>query len=321
MIDTHYDLLSICYTCYIKNDYSKIEKFAEEINKSGVKCIFANLFFESLEEMKEELDPNYYNKNVSILYMFKISKAILENYLPDIDFIYSIEGCDYLETEDLESLYNEGLRAILLVWNNDCKYGSGNRSNNGLTKKGREFLNKAIDLGIGIDLSHANIPTFFGMIDVIKENQVQGKEVICYASHSNARTLHEKPRNLNDEQLMAIKEVGGLVGLLSNVYFVSKTPKISQQEKNDKYLEHIKYVSNILGKDKVMLSTDDMRYMKDVDPAFNYSSIFDYSKLLEENEKLLLSYYDEEDTNNILYNNAYKNIVIRLLNKNRRNIK
>lgn len=321
MIDTHYDLLSICYTCYIKKDYTKIEKFANEIKVSGVKCIFANLFFESIDEMREELDPNYYNESVSIIEMFKISKMILESYLPDIDFIYSIEGCDYLEIEELEPLYNEGLRAILLVWNNDCKYGSGNRSNNGLTQKGREFLNKAISLGIGIDLSHANIKTFFDMIDVIKENQSQGKEVICYASHSNVRALHEKPRNLNDEQLHALKEVGGLVGLLSNVYFVSTNPNISQEEKNTKYLEHIKYASNILGKDKVMLSTDDMRYMKDIDPAFNYSSIFDYSKLLKENKQLLLSHYTEEDTNNILYNNAYNSIVNKLLNNNKKRIK
>ena len=44
MIDTHYDLLSICYKCYLLNDYSLIEKYSKEIIESKVKCIFANLF-------------------------------------------------------------------------------------------------------------------------------------------------------------------------------------------------------------------------------------------------------------------------------------
>ena len=72
MVDTHYDLLTICYVCYLKNDYSKIEKIAQDINNNlgNIKCIFANLYFMSEEEMKEELDINYYNKNVSILDMF-----------------------------------------------------------------------------------------------------------------------------------------------------------------------------------------------------------------------------------------------------------
>ena len=40
MVDTHYDLLTICYNCYLKKDYSKIESIANEIKSSGVKCIF-----------------------------------------------------------------------------------------------------------------------------------------------------------------------------------------------------------------------------------------------------------------------------------------
>ena len=29
MVDAHYDLLSICYTCYLKNDYTKIQEIAK----------------------------------------------------------------------------------------------------------------------------------------------------------------------------------------------------------------------------------------------------------------------------------------------------
>ena len=78
MVDAHYDLLSICYVCYLKNDYTKIEEISKKIKNNNIKCIFASLYFMSIDEMQEELHENYYNPEVSILTMFKISKQILE---------------------------------------------------------------------------------------------------------------------------------------------------------------------------------------------------------------------------------------------------
>ena len=318
MVDTHYDLLSICYACYLKNDYTEIEKIAKKIKVDGdIKSIFANLYFMSKEEMKEELHPFYYNKNISILEMFKISKNILENYLPDIDFIYSIEGCDYLNIEDLEYLYNEGLKSIILVWNNENKYASGNRTDKGLTLDGINFINKAIELGIGIDLSHANLNTFYGLIEVIKENKQNGKDVICYASHSNSKELCDRNRNLNYDQLKKIKEIDGLVGVFSNRNFITLNKFLTKQEQQLEYLKHIIYISNIIGVDNVMISTDDMSFCGHLDYEYYELPIFDYSNISSETKELLLKYFNEEDTNKILYKNAYSKIIDKLNNKKR----
>lgn len=318
MVDTHYDLLSICYACYLKNDYTEIEKIAKKIKVDGdIKSIFANLYFMSKEEMKEELHPFYYNKNISILEMFKISKNILENYLPDIDFIYSIEGCDYLNIEDLEYLYNEGLKSIILVWNNENKYASGNRTDKGLTLDGINFINKAIELGIGIDLSHANLNTFYGLIEVIKENKQNGKDVICYASHSNSKELCDRNRNLNYDQLKKIKEIDGLVGVFSNRNFITLNKFLTKQEQQLEYLKHIIYISNIIGVDNVMISTDDMSFCGHLDYEYYELPIFDYSNISSETKELLLKYFNEEDTNKILYKNAYSKIIDKLNDKKR----
>lgn len=314
MVDTHYDLLSICYKCYIDNDYSKIEKFSKEIISSGVKCIFANLYFMSKKEMIYELGANYYREDVSILDMFKISKAILEKYLPNIEFIYSIEGCDYLSIDDLEPLYNEGLRSLLLVWNEENKYGSGNRSDKGLTNEGRLFINKAIELGIGIDLSHANEPTFYGIIEVVKDYINKGKDVLCYASHSNSRKLHDRPRNLTDDELYALKSVNGYVGLLSNSHFISCGHTAPKDIQRKKYIEHILYVGSIIGFDKVMLSTDNMMFMADYDLEYGLVGIFNYSNIKDEIEVELLKYFDSNIKDNILFNNAYT--IVNKLNNN-----
>lgn len=314
MVDTHYDLLSICYVCYLKNDYTKIEEITKKIksNKEDIKCIFANLYFMSKEEMKEELHENYYKSNISVLDMFKISKQILENYLPEIEFIYSIEGCDYIDIKELELLYEEGLRSILLVWNTENKYGSGNRTDKGLTKEGIEFLNKAIELGIGIDLSHANLNTFYGMIEVIKYNKEIGNEVVCYASHSNSKTLCDRQRNFNDEQLKMIKEVGGLVGIFSNRNFITQNYTLSKEKQKLEYLKHIIYISSIVGIDNIMLSTDDMSFCGEIDSDYYELPVFDYSNLTVENRELLLNYFCSQKANKILYENAYNKIINKL---------
>ena len=310
MIDTHYDLLSICYKCYLLNNYSLIENISKEILSSGVKGVFANLYFLSEEEMKDELHPKYYDKNVSILEMFKISKNILLKYLPNTEFIFSIEGCDYVRISDLDDLYNEGLRAVALVWNNENIYGSGNRTNKHLTEKGKEFLNKCIDLGIGIDLSHANDETLFDIIDLIKNSN---KKVICFASHSNSRELWNIKRNLTDKQLEAIKEINGYVGVISNINFIN-TFDNSFERKSKEYLNHIIHIANIVGKDKVMLSTDDMRFYAEYNPEYLERPIYEYKNIKNSIEKELLTYFNKTDTNNILYNNAHK-IINELIEK------
>lgn len=316
MIDTHYDLLSICYQCYLNNDYTKIENIANEIrnNKGNLKGIFANLYFMSKEEMIEELGENYYQENVSVLEMFKISKSILEKYLPDVEFIYSIEGCDYIKVEELDELYQEGLRSIILVWNNKNIYGSGNRSNIGLTEKGVELLNHAIDLGLGLDLSHANQNTFYDMINLIKYNKLEAKEVICYASHSNSRKLCGRERNLTDDQLLALKQVGGLVGIFSNTNFIISNIDVDSETKRKAYIDHVLYITDMIGVDNVMLSTDDMRYCG-IEGMYGLP-IYDYNTICNDVKMDLLNRFNEFDTDKIMYKNAQK--IMNKLNYNKK---
>ena len=155
-------------------------------------------------------------------------------------------------------------------------------------------------------MSHANDKTFYDMIDVIKENQKQGHKVICYASHSNSRKLYNRSRNLTDNQILALKEVGGLIGIFSNKNFVSN------DNYKDKYLEHIIYVSNLIGVDNVMLSTDDMRFMGDYDKYYLESPIFNYGNIASEVKILLMKHFSIDDTNKIMLSNCYNKIINKL---------
>lgn len=288
MIDMHNDLLTLAYLCYLKNDYSKLLEFNDLIKKNNTKGIVANLYFMSYEEMNDELGYNYFDKNVSILDMFKVSKDILNKYIPDIDYLYSIEGCDYLNITDLKLLKEAGLNSILLVWNNPNKYGSGIRDNYGLTAEGIEFIKEAMRLNLCIDVSHANKNTCMDILNIIKSYNYN----LVIASHSNINSIFSHPRNLDDEELNMLKSVNGYLGLVS-VNIFSKDI--------DEYIEHIKYAVEILGIDNVLISTD---YMDFVYPPLSKIKLFNYSEESIILKERLKKYYNEDEIDKILYKNG-----------------
>lgn len=311
MIDLHFDLLTKLYTSYLENDFTYIEEFCNYLSKNNVSGIIANMCFMSQEEMKEEYHEKYFDKNISVIEMFKVVKSLIYKYVnTDVDVIMSIEGCDYIDINDLEILYNLGLRAILPVWNEKNKYGSGNRSKDGLTLEGKKFLLKAFELGIGVDLSHANEKTFNDICELAKIAKTIKLNPIIYASHSNVFSLCDRDRNLKDDQLLKIKELDGLVGLFSHRNFIYKN---SLQNKTDnelvkqKYLDHIIYLEKLFGGiDNIAVSTDDMTFCADKDPEYLECPIFNYKNIKNELEQLLEKRYSKEEIKKILYNNSKK---------------
>lgn len=304
MIDMHYDILSVLYHCYKREDYSYIEKWAKNYNDSNVKGVIANLYFMNEEEMKEEFG-NYYEE-INVVDMFKVTVSLFKKYLPNTLVIFSIEGCDYIKnTDELEELYNLGLRNILLVWNNPNKYGSGNRSDMGLTDEGKTFLIKAIDLGISIDLSHMNKNTFYDTVSLLREQKMLGKKVKVIVSHSNCYDIYNHERNLDDNQIRAIKEFNPVMGLVSYGPFIYNS--LDKEVLKNKYLEHIERVISILGIDRVGVSTDDMTFANSLFND-NYEQVFDYANVKKELTKLLSKKYNKEEIEKILYQNIFNKL-------------
>ena len=303
MIDLHHDLLSIMYYSYLRNDYTYLKEWLNNFSNNNVSGLLANLYYMSPEEMQEEMG----NVEINVLEMFKKSTSLFKEYLPNENVIYSIEGCDYIkDINELEELYNLGLRNILLVWNSPNKYGSGNRGDYGLTDLGKEFLIKAIDLGISIDMSHMNKKTFYDTIELIKEEKRKGKQVKVLASHSNCYEICHHQRNLDDEQLKALKEVNGLLGLVSYVPFV----KDAEDERDPKevYLSHIEHAISILGIDNVGVSSDDMTFADALFQEYYGDMVFDYSLIKEELKALLQTKYSDTDIEKIMFKNSQERI-------------
>ena len=316
MFDTHYDLLTKLYISYLRNDFDYVDNWIKYYNTENVTGLIANLCFESEKEMREDYDKDYYHPGDSVIEIFKTAVGLLKERLSEnITVFTSIEGCDYLNDEnDLVELKKLGLDAILPVWNCKNKFGSGNRSEDGLTSLGERLISKAVELGIGIDLSHTNEQTFWDIINYIKRNNLNA---IVYASHSNSRSLAESKRNLTDEQIKAIVDLGGFVGLLSNSNFVEPgsykqrearrgKPEYYEyiEHQKEKYIEHIKHVQELAGSvDNICVATDDMGFCEDPNlvecPIFNYETV---AKDLR--SKLVAAGYKEDEINKIMYENA-----------------
>lgn len=171
-----------------------------------------------------------------------------------IGFLTLMEGADPIqEPKELNDFYERGVRIIGLTWNDQNQYASGNNTDSGLTKEGLELIKRMNDLRITLDLSHLNEKCFWEAIELC--------ETIPIASHSNARSLTNHPRNLEDDQLRAISERGGVIGLvLYNHFLKTNCENPTCGEENRTTLEdifaHGDYIINLCGEDHVGIGSD-----------------------------------------------------------------
>jgi len=136
----------------------------------------------------------------------------------------------------VDLLYQYGVRYAGLTWNEENALATGidGDKERGITQKGIEVIAKMEELGILLDVSHLNEKSFW---DVCK---VATKPFI--ASHSNAYKLCQHPRNLKDEQIKAIAQSGGVIGLNSwNKSVDVENPSI------ERLADHVEHIINLVG--------------------------------------------------------------------------
>jgi len=78
---------------------------------------------------------------------------------------------------------------------------------NGLSDLGRDLVNSLNDHGIMVDVSHTGKETMMQAADLSRAPII--------ASHSGVKAVADSPRNLDDEQLRKIAEVGGVAQMVA----------------------------------------------------------------------------------------------------------
>jgi len=164
--------------------------------------------------------------------------------------VIGLEGAEALEGElgTLRMFYRLGVRLLTVAWSrrNQAADGVGEaRTGGGLTNFGLQMVEECNKLGILLDISHL-APA--GVKDVL---EASSQPII--ASHSNAYALCAHPRNLNDEQLLAVAKKGGVVCVVFVPSFITADRKKASL---DKLLDHIDHIVRVAGIDHVGLGSD-----------------------------------------------------------------
>ena len=95
---------------------------------------------------------------------------------------------------------------MTLTWSNSNRLGGSSGDDGrggGLTPFGRRVVASMNDLGMLVDISHVSDATFF--------DAVRASRLPVIASHSSSRALADRPRNMTDEMLRAVRDNGGAV--------------------------------------------------------------------------------------------------------------
>lgn len=198
--------------------------------------------------------------------------------------------------EALRCLYELGVRAMTLTWSNRNDIADGineEATGSGLTLFGKQVVAEMNRLGMLVDVSHISTAGFWSVMET------STKPII--ATHSNAKSLCSHPRNLNDEQIKALAQNGGLVGITFAGQFLEEYWRNACIES---VYKHIDYMLNLIGND------DHIGFGSDFDgishPPYNIQGVQDYKPLIE----YLSKYYSDETINKITHQN-----VINLLQK------
>lgn len=198
--------------------------------------------------------------------------------------------------EALRCLYELGMRAMTLTWSNRNDIADGineEATGSGLTLFGKQVVAEMNRLGMLVDVSHISTAGFWSVIET------STKPII--ATHSNAKSLCSHPRNLNDEQIKALAQNGGLAGITFAGQFLEEDWRNACIES---VYKHIDYMLNLIGND------DHIGFGSDFDgishPPYNIQGVQDYKPLIE----YLSKYYSDETINKITHQN-----VINLLQK------
>ncbi|CAM3949142.1 dipeptidase [Cohnella lubricantis] len=203
--------------------------------------------------------------------------------------LLSLEGADSLRGEwwALRLLHRLGVRLLGLTWNpaNWACDGAMEPRGGGLTRPGRQLVQECEALGIVLDVSHLSERGFWDLAEAAKRP--------FFASHSNARSLRNHPRNLTDDQIRALIAVDGIVGITFVPWFLTE----NEPAKIDDVLRHVEHMCALGGEKHLAFGSD-------FDGIDRYVSGLEHPGKYPALAEALLARYPEETVRGFLGGNA-----------------
>ncbi len=195
--------------------------------------------FEAIHRLCEEIAPDQIGLALTSDEVRSIHKSGKKIAMIGVENAYPI-GEDLSNFEKYQKL---GARYVSLSHNGHSQFSDSNTGEadsvwlyNGLSELGKKAVNELNRVGIMIDISHPSKASMMQMIALSKAPII--------ASHSSARALCNHSRNLDDEQLLMLKENGGVVQTVAFSSYLNT----EKDEAHSAYMKELyKQVADSLG--------------------------------------------------------------------------
>jgi len=130
-----------------------------------------------------------------------------------LGYILSMEGADPIAwPEQAHACWDEGLRVVSLCHYGVSAYAYGTATEGGVTELGEALLGEMADCGMILDVSHLADEAFWQALKFWKGPLL--------ASHNNCRSLVPGDRQFSDDQIRAIVERGGVIGVALDAWML-----------------------------------------------------------------------------------------------------
>ena len=117
----------------------------------------------------------------------------------------------------------------------------------GATDRGRAFVETCNHNRVLVDLAHSGKATFW---DVIK---VHSSDIPVIVSHTGVQAVRDHWRNVDDDQIRAIADRGGVVGVMYQSSFLER---VMLWGKRGKIVDHLAHIIEVVGEDYAAIGTD-----------------------------------------------------------------
>lgn len=146
----------------------------------------------------------------------------------------------------MDVAYEFGLRVFMLTYNSMTNVGAGctERTNAGLSTFGVQVVEHLNKLGVVVDTSHCGKQT---TLDACKFSKAP-----VVATHATAEKVYFHARGKSDEELKAIADTGGLIGVVTVPFFLGAGNTVSIEA----FLDHMEYIIDLVGWEHVGIGTD-----------------------------------------------------------------
>src|SRR4030095_7082289 len=243
VVDTHNDILSFMTDENYDIGVSSVGKYHTDIarmKQGGLTAEFFSVYIDrkyvtqggSARRALDMIDYVYraaekYPNDFMLAYSAAdIRRAKREN---KIAALMGIEGGHAIEASlmALRDFYRLGVRYMTLTHNNTNNWADSccdDAKHNGLSDFGKDVVREMNRIGMLVDVSHVSDKTMSDVLDISTAPVI--------ASHSSARALGDRPRNIPDELLRRFAKNGGVVMVNFFPGFIDQKVIVASRERD-----------------------------------------------------------------------------------------